>query len=118
MTTKQNFGKQPKLDDRQDSPPAADQRPQEGRGDEIEKRAAQTDRTAKTAVQVANGSNVRRDRIAPREKVYIVDELVERSVMAGYTTVVFRPNQVLQEVRDKRQISLAQANNIRLRERD
>lgn len=38
--------------------------------------------------------------------------------MALYTTIVFKPNQVLDAVRDKRLIDLAREHNIKLRKRE
>jgi hypothetical protein len=74
---------------------------------------APKERVTKTAVQVG-----RQPHQPQRKEVYIVDETVERSIMAVYTTITYKPNEILDSVRDKRKIELANENGIRLRKRE
>lgn len=67
------------------------------------------------SLQVGNQSQLRRQ--PDKEKTFIVDEDREVSVMVLYSTVTFRPNQLLREIRDKRLIEVAKDNGIRLRAR-
>lgn len=58
--------------------------------------------------------------VAPpsQRELYIVDELHERSVMSVYTTIVFKPNEILDARKDKIKLELARENNIKLRKRE
>jgi hypothetical protein len=52
--------------------------------------------------------------VTKRPRVIIVDEPVERSIQVLYSTVIFRPGQVLQ---GDHQIQLAEEHGILIRER-
>lgn len=90
-----DFGEKPKT--------AAGEKPDETRNDHLQ---------AKTSTPIAQTSPpVRRE----REKQFLVDEDREIAVTVLYSTVIFRPNQMLLEERDKRLIDIARDNGIRLR---